>query len=228
MIEAEYELRRVVQGRTAQLAESLNTPNARIVIPLTAAESILSELDRLRARLEIDPSHPIDGIACRDETIRQQDQELDRLTRELAYEGRLRESTADQLVAVIRRAEAAEAERDAMKLQAQIHAQEARCANHSLAECYQAVTGSTGEPGNWNGAVPVREALESLRAERDALAQALLECATVEIRLGDKELSDAIGSHGMPYQSQWLADLLAQIENERTALAQAKDAEARG
>ncbi len=40
------------------------------------------EIERLRARLEIDPSHPYDGIYARDETIRQQDKQIDRLRAE--------------------------------------------------------------------------------------------------------------------------------------------------
>jgi hypothetical protein len=48
---------------------------------------------------------------------------------------------------------------EACKLQAQIWKQEALAANHTIAEIYQAVTGATGEPGNWNGAEPVRRAL---------------------------------------------------------------------
>lgn len=48
---------------------------------------------------------------------------------------------------------------DRCKLEARIHAQEARTANHTIAEIYQACTGATGEPGNWNGAAPVKEAL---------------------------------------------------------------------
>jgi hypothetical protein len=55
------------------------------------------------------------------------------------------------------------------KQQAQIHAQEARCANHTIGEIYQICTGNTGEPGNWNGAEPVRK----LAAQRDALLEAL-------------------------------------------------------
>lgn len=53
------------------------------------------------------------------------------------------------------------------------HAMEARTANASLAECYQAATGSTGEPGNWNGANPVRERITALTEERDRLREAL-------------------------------------------------------
>ena len=51
------------------------------------------------------------------------------------------------------------------KQQAQIHAQEARTANATIAKIYQLITGATGEPGNWNGAEPVRK----LIAERDEL-----------------------------------------------------------
>ena len=37
------------------------------------------EIERLRTRLEIDPSHPYDGIYCRDETIRGLEKEIARL-----------------------------------------------------------------------------------------------------------------------------------------------------
>jgi hypothetical protein len=49
--------------------------------------------------------------------------------------------------------------------QAQIWKGEARCANHTIGQIYQLCTGAKGEPGNWNGAEPVR----ALVAERDAL-----------------------------------------------------------
>jgi hypothetical protein len=44
-----------------------------------------------------------------------------------------------------------------LKLEAQIHAGEARGANAAIAEIYQLCTGATGEPGNWHGAEPVRK-----------------------------------------------------------------------
>lgn len=50
-------------------------------------------------------------------------------------------------------------ERDSLQQQAEIHAQEARTANATIAEIYQLVTGATGEPGRWNGAEPVRKRL---------------------------------------------------------------------
>ena len=56
-------------------------------------------------------------------------------------------------------------ERDALKQQAQIHAMEAKTANSTIYEIYQVVSGGTGEPGNWNGARPVREAFDALKAD---------------------------------------------------------------
>lgn len=66
---------------------------------------------------------------------------------------------------------------DRLTGEAQIWANEARAANASLNECYRAVTGGRGEPGNWNGARPVErhlswltkriEMLESVLGERD-------------------------------------------------------------
>lgn len=70
------------------------------------------------------------------------------------------------------------AERDALKLEAQIHAQEARTQRSTVHEIYQAITGATGEPGDWNGAEPVR----ALVAERDALREALEALMEVERR----------------------------------------------
>lgn len=61
-----------------------------------------------------------------------------------------------------------------LKMEAQIHAQEARTANATIAEIYQIVTGKTGEPGNWHGAEPVRKYIEELR---DALKACAAVCA---------------------------------------------------
>jgi hypothetical protein len=45
---------------------------------------------------------------------------------------------------------------ETLKLEAQLHAQEARTANATIAEIYQLCSGGTGEPGNWHGAEPIR------------------------------------------------------------------------
>ena len=56
-----------------------------------------------------------------------------------------------------------------LKMEAQIHAQEARTANATIAEIYRLCTDGAGEPGNWHGAEPVRRKIESLRAECESL-----------------------------------------------------------
>lgn len=60
-----------------------------------------------------------------------------------------------------------------LKQEAEAHAQEARTANHTIAEIYQVVSGATGEPGNWHGAEPVRRRM----AEKDKAYQQLMEQA---------------------------------------------------
>lgn len=57
--------------------------------------------------------------------------------------------------------------------QAQIWKQEARTANGTIYDIYQLCTGARGEPGNWNGAEPVK----ALIAERDALRARLTQYA---------------------------------------------------
>lgn len=51
-----------------------------------------------------------------------------------------------------------------LKQEAQIHAQEGRTANATIADIYQCVSGATGEPGNWHGAEPVRRRIAELEA----------------------------------------------------------------
>lgn len=64
------------------------------------------------------------------------------------------------------------------KLQAQCHAMEARGANDTIGKIYQLVTRKTGEPGNWNAEIPVKNfvaefdfALSLLRDMADACAE---------------------------------------------------------
>ncbi len=44
-----------------------------------------------------------------------------------------------------------------LRQQAEAHAQEARTQRSTVHEIYQIISGGTGEPGDWNGAEPVRE-----------------------------------------------------------------------
>jgi predicted RNase H-like nuclease (RuvC/YqgF family) len=41
---------------------------------------LTARVEELETRLEVDPSHPYDGIYCRDETIRGQEKQIARLT----------------------------------------------------------------------------------------------------------------------------------------------------
>lgn len=79
--------------------------------------------------------------------------------------------TGDVVLAAAREIVSLRAERDRivelaqrLRQEAQIHAQEMRSQRATVREIYQALTGSTGEPGDWNGAEPVRK----LVAEREA------------------------------------------------------------
>jgi len=48
----------------------------RAAFPASTIRELCAEVRRLRERLEIDSRHPYDGIDCRDETIRVQDEEI--------------------------------------------------------------------------------------------------------------------------------------------------------
>lgn len=60
-----------------------------------------------------------------------------------------------------------------LQLEAQVHAQEARTANATIAEIYQVVSGGKGEPGNWHGAEPVRAMMQKQCEEIERLQRAL-------------------------------------------------------
>lgn len=79
------------------------------------------------------------------------------------------------VLSLLDRLQKAEARAEALRAEAEQWAQEARTHKSSLHEAYQAVTGATGEPGNWNGARPIIEAFTSLRAERDGLREIVAE-----------------------------------------------------
>ena len=84
---------------------------------------------------------------------------------------------------------AAEAERDRLLSEAQIHAQEAATQRSTVREIYQLVTGGRGEPGDWHGAEPVR----ALVAERDQLRTAIREAAAWARGLARGILDTALG-----------------------------------
>lgn len=71
------------------------------------------------------------------------------------------DAVTEHYESVMRRAEAqlaeGERERDALKQQAKIWAQEARTQTATVHEIYRLCTGGKGEPGDWHGGEPVRE-----------------------------------------------------------------------
>lgn len=82
--------------------------------------------------------------------------------------------TSDELVSSLQaQVEKLTEEREACLRQAEQWAMEARGHKSSLHEAYQAVTGATGEPGNWNGARPIIEAFNALRSKVSAQREGL-------------------------------------------------------
>lgn len=79
-----------------------------------------------------------------------------------------------------------------LKNEAIFHAGEARAANATLNEIYQAVSQATGEKANWNGARPVVEELNRLRGDMQRVRDAALEEAA---KYFQKKLDDYCEEH---------------------------------
>jgi hypothetical protein len=84
---------------------------------------------------------------------------------------------------------------DRLRLEAQIHAQEARAQRATVHEIYRLVTGGAGEPGDWNGAEPVRQAFERIRQEERE------RCA----RIADEHCGDAADAPFKDYENTHIA-----------------------
>lgn len=97
---------------------------------------------------------------------------------------------------------------DSLILAAQTHAQEARTANATIYEIYQYVSGSTGEPGNWHGAQPVRDAFEKLQAQLDEAINGWKESVKAFDDI-EKELED---TQAQLATARW--EVLSQIEGQ--------------
>jgi hypothetical protein len=87
---------------------------------------------------------------------------------------------------------ALKAENHHLQTQAECWAMEARAHKSSLHEAYQAVTGATGEPGNWNGAAPIVACIAELRAQ----VASLTEQRDAAINTANLALSAHGGDHG--------------------------------
>lgn len=66
-----------------------------------------------------------------------------------------------------------------LRLEAQGHSMEADTANGTIADVYQAITSATGEPGNWNGAAPVKAYVKAAEARISDLEARLKEAERV-------------------------------------------------
>ena len=98
------------------------------------------------------------------------------------------------VVGLFQRIAALEAERDALLLQAQGWACEAKAQRATVNEAYRAITGATGEPGDWHGAEPIKVMVR----ERDTLRAALTQCVEALNEAHDdhyKYMSNAVTLH---------------------------------
>lgn len=92
---------------------------------------------------------------------------------------------------------------DRLRLEAQGHAMEASSANATIYAIYQAVTGAKGEPGNWNGAQPVIEALATKDAtiaameDENARLRAALASAAMRLKAVHDDAFKQAGGHGL-------------------------------
>lgn len=65
-----------------------------------------------------------------------------------------------------------------LRMEAQGHAMEARTQRGTVRDIYQVVTGAIGEPGDWNGANPVRERIGQLIATLEHARACLMSLTT--------------------------------------------------
>lgn len=91
---------------------------------------------------------------------------------------------------------------DNLVMQARIHACESDTQSATVNEIYQVCTGSTGEPGNWHGAEPVRKAL------KEAREKALREAAQVASTRG---LDYVVGHSGVEIDEDTANDIAKRI-----------------
>ena len=119
---------------------------------------------------------------------------------------------------------------DRLRTEAQIHSGEARTANSSLHDAYQAASGGRGEPGNWNGANPIKDEIERLRAK---LAETAADAEEFEkaVRQREEEFARKMGA--LEARAELAEAQLSHLEmanlfnDERARAAEKRLAEAR-
>jgi hypothetical protein len=81
---------------------------------------------------------------------------------------------------------ALKAENENLRQEARLWAQEARTQRSTVCEIYQVITGATGEPGDWNGAQPVKavkKELFALKSEIERKDEALREAQKMAVAI---------------------------------------------
>lgn len=129
-----------------------------VLSSIPAKDAEIERLEQSLAVCIVEITNCDDQVRMRDEALTDQDAAIEDLHQHLNAALKTIEEQAAEIRALIGLL-------DGLKLEAQMHAQEARTANSTVYEIYQVVSGSTGEPGNWHGAEPVKEAFESLKAK---------------------------------------------------------------
>jgi hypothetical protein len=109
---------------------------------------------------------------------------------------------------------------DRLRLEAQSHAQEARAQRATVHEIYRLVTGGTGEPGDWNGAEPVRQAFERIRQEEREKVRELLTEAV--------DFWQTYSSMSEQYQDDMAAERNAMLEKMEDAIRSISTTESKG
>ncbi|WP_418122296.1 hypothetical protein [Variovorax sp. 160MFSha2.1] len=106
-----------------------------------------------------------------------------------------------------------------LKTEARLHAQEARTANSTIAEIYRIVSNGTGEPGNWNGAEPVRKCIEGLRAKLASLPPA--DPGAVALECYDAGLLSNFGGGNVEWWQDYIRAELARAHDHYQAQIEA-------
>jgi Asp-tRNA(Asn)/Glu-tRNA(Gln) amidotransferase C subunit len=176
----EREIERL-QGQLAELRQKIAAKSAHINELITERDEYMTMMHEARAELRkpvaVEADTEIERIRAYNEEalaeLRLQDCDYpgdigyllaayDTLAQNHAREVSAREAIAAEMRGMRERA-------DNLLLQAQTHAQEARTANATIAEIYQACSGATSEPGNWDGAKPVISLLAASQARERQL-----------------------------------------------------------
>jgi len=150
-----YERTPELETQLAEKTRHLADRQSTIVTLLRDPE--VGELNRLRLYVR-DTSEDMECLPLCDSNGHE---ELCPVTNVMQAFRLLRERLAEKTAAL----QQAETLTERLKQEAQVHAQEARTANTTIAEIYQACSGATGEHGNWHGAAPVIAALQQREEE---------------------------------------------------------------